>query len=173
MIGSMVGWVGLVNCGLYCASKFAIRGMHTFAKFFGLVFMTIYVGIAETLHQEISPLGLRCFYIEPGAFRTDLLSESNRAPFISRNPDYSEIVKKADDALMAGAGKQPGDPKKFVKVAVDLIKGEGVAEGKTLPTGLPLGSDVYGAIKMVCEGTLGMLEEWRDVICSTDFPKGT
>lgn len=42
---------------------------------------------------------------------------------------------------------------------------------KEIPLRLVLGTDAYGAIKGKCETTLDLLEEWKDVIFSTDYPK--
>ncbi len=69
--------------------------------------------------------------------------------------------------------RQPGDPEKFAGVIVDVVRGEGSAFGKPFPLSLPLGSDAYGTIKEVCENMTEQLGEWKDVICSTDFPKDT
>jgi hypothetical protein len=44
---------------------------------------------------------------------------------------------------------------------VDMLIGE--VSGR-----LPLGRDSYESIKMKCEKTLGLLEEWKGVICGTD-----
>jgi hypothetical protein len=52
---------------------------------------------------------------------------------------------------------------------MDIAHGTGVAKGRNVPSTLPLGTDTYAGIKNVCEGTLMKLEEWKDVICSTDF----
>jgi len=58
---------------------------------------------------------------------------------------------------------QPGDPKKVVKLMIDLVKGE------TVPLRLPIGRDTREAVKTTCEGMLKAMEEWKDVIDSTDF----
>ena len=70
-------------------------------------------------------------------------------------------------------GKQPGDPKKLVQVILDVVRGEGVAQGRELPLGLPLGSDCYSAINDTLARTASVLNQWEDVIKGTDFPKGT
>ena len=69
-------------------------------------------------------------------------------------------------------GNQIGDPKKGVEIMIDIIKGEGKAAGKKTPPYIGLGSDAYSIIKEANETTLGLLEEWKDVITSTDLPKG-
>jgi hypothetical protein len=60
-------------------------------------------------------------------------------------------------------GNQPGDPKKAVKLMIDLVKGE------TVPLRLPIGRDTGEAVKTTCEEMLKAMEEWKDVIDSTDF----
>ena len=46
---------------------------------------------------------------------------------------------------------------------IDLVKGE------TVPLRLPIGRDTREAVKTTCEGMLKAMEEWKDVIDSTDF----
>lgn len=64
---------------------------------------------------------------------------------------------------------QPGDPVKLVETILDLVRQEGIAEGKDIPLRMPLGVDVFDDMKAKCEETLSLLDEWRDVIRSTDF----
>lgn len=84
-------------------------------------------------------------------------------------PDYVEF----SETFLAGLAKedqaQPGDPVKLVKIILDIVRGEGVAQGRTTPFRLPLGVDVYDDIKAKCEETLKLLEDWSDVIKSTDI----
>ncbi|KUJ11125.1 uncharacterized protein LY89DRAFT_722981 [Mollisia scopiformis] len=66
-------------------------------------------------------------------------------------------------------GNQPGDPQKAVNMMIDVVKGEGVTEGKEMPDRLPLGRDVLGKIRERYQRHLEVCEEWEGVICSTDF----
>jgi hypothetical protein len=52
---------------------------------------------------------------------------------------------------------------------LDLVRKEGIAEGKEVPLRMPLGIDVYDDVKAKCEETLKLLEEWKGVIRSTDY----
>lgn len=52
---------------------------------------------------------------------------------------------------------------------IDVIKGEGVAEGKKTPKNIALGADSYETIKEECERTLERLELWKDASLSTDY----
>lgn len=65
--------------------------------------------------------------------------------------------------------REPGDPEKAVEVMLDVVKGEGVAEGKDTPFRLPLGSDGLEVMRAKCSGTLKVCEEWEAMIKSTDF----
>ncbi|KAJ6596158.1 hypothetical protein DFH09DRAFT_1024016 [Mycena vulgaris] len=150
-MGSVGGWHGVPNAGLYAATKYTLRG------------------ISESLHLEIAPLGLRSTCIDFGYFRTTFLDPAHRAPYVPRIEDYNEMSARANDALVAYNGKQPGDPLKGVEVVLDIVRGEGLAKGKPFPTSVALGSDCYNAIKAESEGVLKRLEEWRALSESTDF----
>jgi hypothetical protein len=84
-------------------------------------------------------------------------------------PDYKVDAQEKLDGLAREDRNQPGDPKKLVEITLDLVRGEGVAKGKNIPMRLPLGIDCYDDVKEKCEETLKLLEEWREVIRSTDF----
>ncbi|KAH7923192.1 NAD(P)-binding protein [Leucogyrophana mollusca] len=152
-IGSIGGWRAVPNAGLYAATKYAIRG------------------VSETLHAEIAPLGLRSICFDFGYFRTSFLTADNRAPYQPRIADYKAMSEQADAALVGENLYLPGDPKKGVEVMIDVIKGEGEAQGKAFPTVLAVGSDCYNGVKGASELTLNRLEEWKGLTISTDFPK--
>ncbi|KAF8805492.1 NAD(P)-binding protein [Phlegmacium glaucopus] len=150
-IGSLWGWRSAPYAGIYATSKWALRG------------------ISESLHDEISPLGLRSVCIDFGYFRTSVLEADQRAPKVSRIPDYQEASNRVENSLQAYNGKQPGNPSKGVEVMVDLVRGEGAAAGKPFPRALALGTDCYAVVKNASQSALARLEEWKDVSFSTDF----
>ncbi|PPQ78486.1 hypothetical protein CVT25_011827 [Psilocybe cyanescens] len=150
-IGSLGGWKSSPYTGLYVATKWALRGL------------------AETLHDEISPLGLRSICVDFGYFRTPFLQADQRAPKVARIEDYKVIGESAEAALHAYNGKQPGDPLKGVNVLLDLVRGEGQAAGKPFPRGLSLGTDSYTVAKTASLNALERLEQWKDVSFSTDI----
>jgi len=154
-MGSAGGYLGSPNVGLYCATKSTVRSL------------------SETLHLEISPLGLRSICFEPGYFRTAFLTGDHRSTYQSRIADYAEMGEKANDALIAYDGKQPGDPKKLVEVILDIVRGDGVGEGREPPLALLLGSDAHTIVREVLGRTSHAMTEWEDVTKGTDFPKGT
>ncbi|KAF9044983.1 hypothetical protein BJ165DRAFT_1474683 [Panaeolus papilionaceus] len=150
-VGSVYGYIGQGATGIYSSSKWALRGL------------------AMAMHEEIAPLGLRASCIDFGFFRTPILEAGQRAPEVYRIPDYQEVVDKVEGIFKEYNGKQPGDPRKGVRVIVDMVRGEGFATGKKFPTGLCLGPDCYQMAKDALEGTLARIEEWKDATCSTNF----
>ncbi|KAK1228108.1 hypothetical protein PQX77_008879 [Marasmius sp. AFHP31] len=152
-MGSLGGWKGAPNAGLYVSTKWALRG------------------ISQTLHAEIAPLGLRSICVDFGYFRTSFLTGDHRQPHVARIPDYQEMTEQVEAALQAYNGKQPGDPQRGVQIILDLLHGDGVAQGKPFPTSIQFGSDCYNVAKEHCETALTNLEEWKDVSYSTDFPQ--
>ncbi|CAA7269832.1 unnamed protein product [Cyclocybe aegerita] len=150
-IGSIGGWRSVPYAGLYATTKWALRG------------------ISETLHDEISPLGLRSICIDFGYFRTAFLAADQRAPQVARISDYQETSERAEAALQAYNGKQPGDPLKGVAVIADVVKGEGGAAGKPFPRSLALGTDCYTGAKKSSLEAIERLEAWKEVSFSTDY----
>jgi hypothetical protein len=83
-------------------------------------------------------------------------------------PEYAEHSKTHLENLAREDQAQPGDPVKLVEIVLDLVRREGVAEGREVPFRLPLGVDCYDELKGKCEETLKLLEAWKDIIRSTD-----
>ncbi|KDQ08534.1 hypothetical protein BOTBODRAFT_191676 [Botryobasidium botryosum FD-172 SS1] len=153
-IGSLGGWQAVPSAGLYVTTKYAIRG------------------IAETMQAELSSISedLRSIYLEAGHFRTTFLSPSHRTQYSPRINDYTPLTDQFNTVFQAYDRRQPGDPERFVRLLIDFVNREGRFAGRKLPTGIPAGSDAYEAIGTTCRNTLQVLEEWEDVIKSTDYP---
>lgn len=66
-------------------------------------------------------------------------------------------------------GNQPGDPAKAVSIMMDVVKGEGVAEGKAFPNRLPLGPDCLATLRKHRVNDLLIANEWEEVSRSTNF----
>jgi len=123
----------------------------------------------EALNQEVAPFGIKTLLIEPGRFRTNLLSAGKMKVSSSGIPDYADFSKARLEGLAKEDQHQPGDPRKLVKIILDVVRQEGVASGKGVPLRLPLGNDVYTDMKAKCEETLKLLMDWEAVIQSTDY----
>lgn len=150
-ISSLSGWIGHAGCSAYAGSKFALEG------------------IVEGLRAETEHLGLRTLLIEPGRFRTKLLSSGSLKARPSDILEYAERSKAQMEGLAGEDQQQPGDPAKLVEIVLDLVRGEGVAHGLETPFRLSLGIDCYTEIKEKCEATLATLENWKDITRGTDI----
>ncbi|CAM1502636.1 Fc.00g074120.m01.CDS01 [Cosmosporella sp. VM-42] len=150
-ISSISGWHGVEFNAGYSGTKFALEGM------------------VESLWRETAPLGLQTLLIEPGFFRTELLSNTNLKTIQSNIPDYADRSKKFNEMLVSQNRNQIGDPKKAVSIILDLVRREGISEGRDIPFRLALGADSYDLMRSKCVDTLKMLDGWKAVTCSTDI----
>ncbi|KIY73994.1 NAD(P)-binding protein [Cylindrobasidium torrendii FP15055 ss-10] len=152
-MGSVGGWRGTPAAGLYCSTKWALRGIN------------------DSLAMEIEPLGLRSVIFDFGYFRTPFLTSSKwkRQESGKGIEDYRAIAEWTDNALTATNGNQPGDPKKGVRVVLDIVRGEGAASGKAIPRSVLLGSDCFDTVQTEIKKWEETQREWESVSRSTDY----
>ena len=101
-LSSTAGIRGGEFVSAYAASKFAVEGW------------------IESLTPEVAPFGIRTMLVEPGFFRTELLtpeSTSYAAPTID---DYAEKTTQTVTAWSGLSGLQGGDPAKLAKALIQL-----------------------------------------------------
>lgn len=125
--------------------------------------------LGETLAIEVAQFSIKVLIVLPGAFRTEGrvgqdIFQGNKIA------DYNELRELVGEKIR-NPPDTGGDPKKAMEILVDVVRGEGVAEGKAWPLYLPLGRDAEQAILDKTETVGEVLKEWKDVICSTDFEK--
>lgn len=144
-ISSIGGYRGAAGFGIYGSTKFAVEGL------------------SESLHHELSPLGIHVTVVEPGYFRTDFLDVSSLSvsPFVIA--DYAPTAGRVREIVKNISRKQPGDPTKLADVLVSL------ADHPQPPVRLPLGSDTVTAIEAKHASDAKILDEWKAVSVSTDF----
>jgi NAD(P)-dependent dehydrogenase (short-subunit alcohol dehydrogenase family) len=100
---SVAGLVGQEFVSAYCASKFALEGW------------------MESLSFDLAPYGIHTTVVEPGFFRTDLLTETSTTwPELSID-DYDQRVNDTVEAWKSMNGKQGGDPAKLAGGLISLI----------------------------------------------------
>ncbi|KZT29578.1 short chain dehydrogenase [Neolentinus lepideus HHB14362 ss-1] len=150
-IGSIGSYIHIPNCGVYCATKAAM------------------ISISEALNAELEPFNVRSICFNCGWYRTELVQPSKAPPLKHRILAYKESAEKWYAYLRGIHQKQLGDPAKAAEVVVQVVRGEGVAAGKQIPSKLALGSDAYGVIGESYLGSLAKLEEWKEVTRSTDY----
>ena len=119
--------------------------------------------------DELKPFNISVISIEPGSFRTNVLSRESLTLPKNRIADYDGTpARQVMEMMQAQHGMQPGDIAKGCQAIIDTLAESGNAEGKKFPTRLVLGPDGYGIVKDKCEGTLKLLDEWKDISTQTN-----
>jgi NAD(P)-dependent dehydrogenase (short-subunit alcohol dehydrogenase family) len=101
-MSSIAGIVGGEFTSAYAASKFAIEGW------------------MESLTPEVAPFGIRTTVVEPGYFRTDLLTNDSTIWPEPSIDDYAERTRETVVAWQGMNGKQGGDPAKLATALVQI-----------------------------------------------------
>lgn len=110
--------------------------------------------------------------LTPGHFRTEILSTKN-CVYGDRNiPDYKAANEMCQNAVNSLHMNQPGDPKIAAIRIVDAVKSEGEANGKDLPSVLPMGEDALAAIRKRCKDMMAICDEW-ETFAKTTTNSGT
>ena len=103
-ISSTAGLVGYEFCTAYSASKFGLDGW------------------MEALQVEVAPFGIETMIVNPGFFRTELLTSESTQYADNTVDDYRER-RTQQEAFWTGAnGTQGGDPAKLAQALVTLDK---------------------------------------------------
>src|SRR5439155_22891273 len=99
-ISSGAGLVGFEFCSAYAASKFGLEGW------------------MESLRPEVEPFGIHTTIVNPGFFRTKLLTKESMT-FANRSiEDYADRREEQLKWWKAQNGRQPGDPAKLARALV-------------------------------------------------------
>ena len=101
-MSSTAGLVGQEFCTAYAASKFGVEGW------------------MESLTPEIAPFGIRTMLVEPGFFRTELLTPESTSYAEPSIEDYAERTTQTVAVWNSMNGKQGGDPAKLAAALVQL-----------------------------------------------------
>ncbi|KIP07376.1 hypothetical protein PHLGIDRAFT_118145 [Phlebiopsis gigantea 11061_1 CR5-6] len=156
LVGSRHAWRSQVPLmGSYASSKAALHAW------------------GEALSAEVKIFGIRVLIVQPGAHRTDMVSNAEANPISSKSLPFYDGMKKAVTAIYKGMdGKQPNDASKAMTAVVDVVRGEGLAEGKTMPLWLVLGQDAEDDLRENFRVRLQNLDEWKDVTRSVLIVSG-
>jgi len=101
-MSSTAGLVGQEFCTAYAASKFALEGW------------------SESLTPEVAPFGIRTMLVEPGFFRTALLTQESTSYAEPTIADYAERTRQTVIAWKGMNGLQGGDPAKLARALIQL-----------------------------------------------------
>jgi NAD(P)-dependent dehydrogenase (short-subunit alcohol dehydrogenase family) len=141
-ITSSAGIVGREFCSAYAASKFGLEGW------------------MESLRFEIEPFGIHTTIVEPGFFRTELLTKESTAYADLSIDDYAERTAETRPAWEAMSGKQPNDP---VKLAEALIT---VVDQEQPPLRWVAGADAVATVEQKANELLAQVDAYRDLSSS-------
>ncbi|CAH0473568.1 unnamed protein product [Peronospora belbahrii] len=102
-------------------------------------------GLTLALRAELEPFGIEVTIIEPGSFRTAILSKGF-SPMKNSIPDYLPTTKPLHDHVTSVNAqetkeKQPGDPAKGAQIIIEVLTKTGRCAGKTIPSRMLLGKD--------------------------------
>src|SRR5438552_3269933 len=105
-ISSGAGLVGFEFCSAYAASKFGLEGW------------------MESLQPEVAPFGITTTIVNPGFFRTELLTQESTAYAEPSIEDYAERTAAQLEWWAAQNGRQSGDPAKLAQALVTIASQE-------------------------------------------------
>jgi NAD(P)-dependent dehydrogenase (short-subunit alcohol dehydrogenase family) len=144
-ISSMDGIASLPVNGYYASSKFALEG------------------ITEALWQEIEPIGLRAFLVEPGSFRTGI---EQRTRFSGEPIEAYEATSGAFRKMMTTVSPDmfPGDPVRAAAAIYEAVTSESPRHW------VVLGSDAQRRIGAKLDMLRAEFEAGADTARSTDYP---
>jgi NAD(P)-dependent dehydrogenase (short-subunit alcohol dehydrogenase family) len=101
-ISSTAGLVGFEFGSAYSAAKFGVEGW------------------MESLQPEVAPFGIRTTLVNPGFFRTQLISDKSMSFGSLSIPDYKERREQAQAWWRGYAGQQVGDPAKLAQALITI-----------------------------------------------------
>jgi NAD(P)-dependent dehydrogenase (short-subunit alcohol dehydrogenase family) len=138
-ISSTAGIMGQEFCTAYAASKFGVEGW------------------IESLTPEVAPFGIRTMLVEPGFFRTELLTPESTQYAVSSIQDYAERTKQTVAGWKSMNGLQSGDPAKLAGALVQL------ASQDEPPLRFAAGADAVGALEQKARDLLAQAGAYREL----------
>ena len=144
-VSSMDGIASLPVNGFYSSSKFALEGL------------------TESLWQEIEPIGLRAFLVEPGSFRTGL---ADRTKFSGAPIEAYAATSGAFRKVMATMTPEmfPGDPVRAAEAIYEVVASDRPRHW------VILGSDAYRLIGAKLDKLRAEYDAGREMAFRTDYP---
>ena len=141
-ISSTAGLIGQEFCTAYAASKFALEGW------------------MESLTPEVAPFGIRTTVVEPGFFRTDLLTAESTSYAEPTIDDYAERTRQTVTTWNGMNGRQGGDPAKLAAALVEL------AGEDEPPLRWVAGADAVQGVEQKAKDLLAQVDAHRELSSS-------
>ena len=146
-ISSTAGLMGFEFCTAYSASKFGLDGW------------------MEAMHAEVAPFGIQTMIVNPGFFRTELLTKESTQYAALSIDDYRERRAQQEQFWTSQSGKQGGDP---VKLAQALIK---LASQDELPCRFLAGADAIATAEQKIATLQQQIDAYRELSSSLAIEK--
>jgi len=144
-ISSTAGIAGGMFCTAYAAAKFGIEGW------------------MESLAVEIAPFGIRTMLVEPGFFRTELLTRDSTTFAQPSIDDYAERTRETVATWSSMDGKQGGNPAKLADALVQLA---GLEEP---PARFAAGADAVQTFETKAKSLIAQANAHRDLSSSLSY----
>ena len=144
-ISSTAGIAGAEFLTAYAASKFAVEGW------------------IESLTPEVAPFGIRTMLVEPGFFRTELLTPESTTYAESSISDYAERTEQTIAAWNGMNGQQGGDPAKLASALVQL------AGQDEPPLRFVAGADAIATVEQKAKDLLAQADAYRELSSSLSY----
>ena len=144
-ISSLAGLVGFEFGTAYAASKFGLEGW------------------MASLHAEVAPFGITTTVVNPGFFRTELLTEQSTNYAEPSIEDYDERRAKQLEFWKAQNGQQAGDPAKLARALVTI------AGKEPPPRRFIAGADAVATADQMVADLKAQIDAFRDVSTSLAF----
>src|SRR4051794_15282735 len=141
-ISSGAGLVGSPSGSAYAASKFALEGW------------------MESLTGEVEPFGIHTMVVEPGFFRTELLTPGSTTFGELSIDDYDEARAQSNAFWSSMNGTQAGDPAKLAQALVQL------ADSAAPPLRWVAGADVVEGVEDKARLLLAQVDAHRELSTS-------
>jgi len=138
-ISSLAGLVGFEFGTAYAASKFGLEGW------------------MASLEPEVAPFGINTTLVNPGFFRSQLLSKESTTYATPSIQDYAERRAQQMAWWNFQGGRQPGDPSKLAQALI-RIAGE-----QPPPRRFVAGSDAVGAVEKKAAELLAQADAYREL----------
>jgi NAD(P)-dependent dehydrogenase (short-subunit alcohol dehydrogenase family) len=141
-ISSTAGIAGQEFVSAYAASKFGVEGW------------------IESLTPEVAPFGIRTMLVEPGFFRTQLLTEESTNYPEPSIDDYAEKTRQTVTAWKGMNGLQGGDPARLATALIQL------ASQDEPPLRWPAGADAIRTFEQKAKDLLAQAGAYRELASS-------
>lgn len=144
-ISSSAGLMGFEFCSAYAASKFGLEGW------------------MQSLQAEVAPFGINTITVNPGFFRTELLTEESTNYAERPIEDYNERRAQQMQFWKSYNGQQSGDPAKLARALITI------ANQDEPPRRFIAGADAIDTAEQVVAVLKKEINAYRDLSTSLAF----